>query len=175
MHSNKVFESHGRQKWLSAIIVMLAIVLFFGLALSVHAAGAQQIAGVGVFDAAGQCTDAAGSGADFVQVLSGDLEGCLYVFVESYRCSEGGVYNETGTELFVGKGPQGEGGTFMTEYRFVAKFQDCANLAGQFNGRCQHPIVTGSGTGEFEGVTGRLDFKDDVEAGVATYRGHLKY
>ena len=42
-------------------------------------------------------------------------------------------------------------------------------------GRCQHPIVAGSGTGVFEGVTGRLDFKDDIAAGNFPYRGHFKF
>jgi hypothetical protein len=39
----------------------------------------------------------------------------------------------------------------------------------------QHPIVEGSGTGILEGVTGRLYFKDDVEAGTFPYRGHLQF
>jgi hypothetical protein len=101
--------------------------------------------------------------------MTGDLEGCLYTFVESAKCSPSGVYLETGTETFVG-----QGGTFRTTYRFEAKYQDCANLAVEIHGRCQHPIIAGSGTGPFEGVTGRLDFKDDIEAGNFPYRGHLK-
>ena len=39
---------------------------------------------------------------------------------------------------------------------------------------CQHPIVTGTGTGAFEGATGRLDFKDEVTTGEYFYRGHIK-
>ena len=42
-------------------------------------------------------------------------------------------------------------------------------------GRCQHPIVAGTGTGVFEGVTGRLDFKDVVEIPNYSYRGHFKF
>jgi hypothetical protein len=33
--------------------------------------------------------------------------------------------------------------------------------------------VTGSGTRDFEGVTGRLDFKGDVAAGNFPMRGHF--
>ncbi|MDI3285224.1 hypothetical protein [Polyangium sp. 15x6] len=37
--------------------------------------------------------------------------------------------------------------------------------------------VLGSGTGVFEGVRGRLDFKDDVDAVPIRflYRGHLRF
>ena len=42
-------------------------------------------------------------------------------------------------------------------------------------GRCQHLVLEGSGTGVFGGVTGRLDFKDDVEAGNFPYRGQLRF
>ncbi len=58
----------------------------------------------------------------------------------------------------------------MTEF-FTAKFTETGD---QVFGRCQHPLVDGSGTGDFEGISGRLDFKDDVEAGTVDYRGHLR-
>jgi hypothetical protein len=47
-------------------------------------------------------------------------------------------------------------------------------LAGAIFERCQHPIVEGSGTGIYEGVSGRLDFRNDVEAGNYPYKGHLR-
>jgi hypothetical protein len=43
----------------------------------------------------------------------------------------------------------------------------------ELHGRCQHPIAKGSGTGGFEGASGRLDFKDIVDAGTFVYRGHI--
>jgi hypothetical protein len=49
------------------------------------------------------------------------------------------------------------------------------NLSGEIFGRCQHPIVEGSGTCNYEGVGGQLFFKDDVESGTFPYRGHLRY
>ena len=63
---------------------------------------------------------------------------------------------------------------YKTTCTFEAKYQDCANLGGEIFGRCQHPIVPGSGTDIYEGVTGRLDFKDNIEAGNFPYRGHLR-
>jgi hypothetical protein len=103
--------------------------------------------------------------------MTGDLVGCHYVFVETSFCSPSGTYRETGNEIFVG---QNSRDTFKTTYNFEAKYQDCTNLVVEIFGRCQHPIIRGSGTGVFEGVTGRLDFKDDIEAGNFPYRGHLR-
>ena len=131
--------------------------------------GATQISGVGFFDEADVCNSAS-VGADFALIMTGDLEGCLYTFVETAESSPSGTYRETGTELFVASDGVS---TFQTTYPFEAKYEDVDNLAGEQFGRCQHPIVEGSGTGIFEGVTGQLFFKDDVEAGNFPYRGHL--
>jgi hypothetical protein len=136
------------------------------------AEGATQISGVAFFADTGDCVDPEGVGADYAVVMTGDLKGCLYTFVETAESSPSGTYRETGTELFV----DSEGaGTFETTYRFEAKYEDVADPATEIFGRCQHPIVEGSGTGIFEGVSGRLDFKDDIEAGNFPYRGHLRY
>jgi hypothetical protein len=106
--------------------------------------------------------------------MTGAFSGCHYVFVENARCSPGGAYFETGTETFVGI-YDGEFGTFGTNYVFTATYRDCPNLVGEIAGRCQHPIADGSGTGIFEGVRGRFDMKDDIEAGNFPYRGHLSF
>ena len=106
---------------------------------------------------------------DYALVMHGDLEGCLYTDFEPGVSSPSGTYRETGTELFVGSW-RGEPGTFTTTYRFEAKY----DLSGEIFGRCQHPIVEGSGTGVFEGVSGELFFKDDVVTGEYFYRGHLR-
>jgi hypothetical protein len=126
--------------------------------------------GVAFFDEDDAC-DSGSMGADFALIMTGDLVGCLYTFAETAVSSPSGTYRETGTELFVAS----EGaGTFESTYRFEAKYEDVDNLSGEIFGRCQHPIVAGSGTGIYEGVTGRIDFKDDVEAGNCPYRGHLR-
>ena len=138
------------------------------------AGGATQISGYAVLDELDTC-DSASVGADYALLMHGDFEGCLYTFVdEETQSSPSGTYRETGTERFVGS-YLGESGTFETTYRWEAKFEDVANLSGEIFGRCQHPIVEGSGTGVFEGVSGILLFKDEVESGTFFYRGHLRY
>ncbi len=134
------------------------------------AGGATQISGVGVYADGQTCSKR----ASYALILDGDLKGCLYAFILTQERSPSGTYRETGRELFVSSDPN-RPGTFKTTYRFEGKFEDVANLTGEIFGRCQHPIVKGSGTGIFEGVTGRLDFKDDIEAGNFPYRGHLRW
>jgi hypothetical protein len=65
-------------------------------------------------------------------------------------------------------------GTFTTTYRFESKWDPDAATGVEVKGRCQHPITAGSGTDGFEGATGRLDFKDQVDTGQFFYRGHIK-
>lgn len=137
--------------------------------MSAPAEEATRISGVGYFDEFDLC-DSGSVGAEFALILTGDLEGCLYVFVETAEYTPSGTYVETGTELFVGAD-----GTFETDYRFEAKYEDPVNLVREIFGRCQHIIVEDSGTGVFEGVSGRIDFKDDIEAGDFPYRGSLQF
>jgi hypothetical protein len=166
-----------RRLTILTLTTLMAVVAFIGVVLTApspaHAQGATQISGVGFFDEADIC-DSGSMDADFALILTGDLDGCLYTFVETQKSSPSGTYRETGTELFVGSWGD-ETGTFRTTYRFEAKYEDVDTLSGEIHGRCQHPIVEGSGTGIFAGVTGIVFFKDDVEAGNLPYRGHLRY
>lgn len=105
-------------------------------------------------------------------VMTGSLEGCWYTHIEPQpKTTPGGVYLETGQELFVGSLNGGPTGTFTTTYKFEAKL----NSAGsEVRGRCQHPIVADSGTGGFAGATGRVDFKDIIGNPITyEYRGHI--
>jgi hypothetical protein len=138
-----------------------------------RAGGATQISGLGSYDARCDPTSVEPD-ASYAILMTGDLEGCLYTFVETAESSPSGTYRETGTELFVGSF-RGEAGTFETTYRFEAKYEDPTDPATEIFGRCQHPIVEGSGTDIFEGVSGILLFKDDIEAGNFPYRGHLRW
>jgi hypothetical protein len=138
------------------------------------AEGATQISGDARFDEAEAPVCAPVMGYDYALVMTGDLEGCLYTDVKTAESSPSGTYRETGTELFVGSYSDGSG-TFATTYRFEAKYEDVTDPATEIFGRCQHPIVEGSGTGIFEGVSGQLFFKDEVESGTFLYRGHLQY
>jgi len=153
-------------------MLVAATLLTLTLAAPALAGGATQISGVGFFDEADIC-DSGSMDADFALRMTGDLRGCLYTFVETAQSSPSGTYRETGTELFVAASDEDD--TFRTTYRFEAKYEDVDTLSGEIFGRCQHPIVEGSGTGIYEGVTGIVFFKDDVEAGNFPYRGHLRY
>jgi len=160
---------------LTALTLVALISVVLTAPSPVLAGGATQISGVGFFDESGVCDAGVG---DFALIMTEDLEGCLYVTVETFDCSPSGTYRETGTEYFVGE-YNGEAGTFRTTYKFEAKYEGCADdgsfLGAEIFGRCQHPIVKDSGTDVFAGVTGRLDFKDDIAAGNFPYRGHLRF
>lgn len=139
--------------------------------------GTTQIAGVGFYDATDVC-NSAGQGASYALTMTGDLTGCFYTFVEEYDCSPSGTYRETGRDFFVGT-YKGQSGSFWMNYKFEAKYEGCAAdgsyLGLEIVGRCEHPVVEGSGTGVFEGVSGRLHFKDDIAAGDYPYTGHLQF
>jgi len=105
-------------------------------------------------------------------VMRGSLQGCWYTHIERARTTPGGLYLESGQELFVGRLNGGAVGTFTTEYKFEAKLDSAGN---EVRGRCQHPLVAGSGTGGFAGATGRVDFKDIIGDPITyVYRGHIR-
>ena len=83
------------------------------------------------------------------------------------------MYIESGKEIFVGSLNGGPDGTFSTTYKFESKWDPDVSTGSEVDGRCQHPIVEGSGTGGFDGATGRADFKDEVTTGQFFYRGHM--
>jgi hypothetical protein len=152
----------------AALVASLASVPLV-LAPSAHAA-MDQISGVGVLAGEGECTSPPGTFTEYTLVMSGELVGCLYTDILTAETKPSGVYLETGVETFVGSVNGGLPGTFTTTYKFEAKF---APDGSEIHGRCQHPIVDGSGTGGFEGASGRINFKDDVETGEFFYKGHI--
>lgn len=160
-----------RLAFLSVTVLTLVAFITPSTALAL---GATQISGIAYWPNAGQCTDPEGAGSNYAVLMTGDLRGCHYTFVQTAVCSPGGVYEETGTETFVGQ-YKGVSGSFRTTYRFTATYADCAHAIGELVGRCEHPIIAGSGKGVFTDVTGRIDMKDDVAAGDFLYRGHLQW
>ena len=80
---------------------------------------------------------------------------------------------EQGGEVFVGSLNGGAPGLFTTTYKFESKWDPDVTTGRELKGRCQHPIVAGSGTGGFAGATGRFDFKDVISDGSILYRGHI--
>ena len=151
------------------------------VALSTPAnAATNQISGVAVLDTTGACPPPPvgyEDFTDFTQVMTGDLDGCWYTNIETTKDNgaPSGVYIESGKEIFVGSLNGGPDGTFSTTYKFESKWDPDVSTGSEVHGRCQHPIVAGSGTGGFEGVTGRLDFKDEVTTGQFFYRGHISF
>ena len=175
MHFRSTALFDHPEKWLRVMLMIAGIIALLGF-VALVSAESPQISGVGEFPESDECTEVEALGADFANKMTGDLKGCLYVFVDPDSIIEtpGGVYIERGSELYVGSGAEGDDGTFRTTYLFTAKF----NESGQQFGRCQHPIVAGSGTDDYEGVRGRLDFKDNIVDGAAVdfpYTGHLNY
>jgi hypothetical protein len=165
---------------ISAIVALVAMMLVVVIAPASADTGTTQISGTGFFEPPA-CDDPPGEFTDLAVGLEGSLVGCWYIDVTSSRWnSASGVYQEDGVEHFEGclTGADDRCGTFRTTYRFTARYEPDPGStqpdpAMQLNGRCQHPLIDGSGTGGFAGATGRLDFKDDVEAGIVVYRGHI--
>jgi hypothetical protein len=156
----------------------LLFVLVMGLLMALPGsaqAATNQLSGEASYDAA-TCPAPPAGYEEFVSYpgldMTGSLDGCLYTRADPAHQTPSGVYLETGEEVFVGRLNGGPEGTFATTYRFEAKFEPDGT---EIRGRCQHPIVAGSGTGGFDGATGRLDFKDIIGDPVTyVYRGHLK-
>lgn len=150
------------------LMTALAITPVGGLS----ATGAEQVSGSSVGAAA--CTSPpAGMTVHYVIPMEGNLDGCIYGTVTGSRSHPSGTYQETADEIFVGS-YGGRTGTFRLTENFTAKFGADTFTGAKF-GRCQHPIIAGSGTGGFEGVTGRVDFKDDVDTGNVSFTGHLRF
>ena len=162
----------------------ILVVTVIGLSIMGSApasAASNQLSGIGVFDTVGvTCSAEPPEGFDdFVSypplLLSGSLQGCWYTKVEAVKDNgaPSGVYLESGQELFVGSLNGGPVGMFTTTYKFESKWDPDVSTGSEVRGRCQHPIVAGSGSGGLAGATGRVDFKDVVSNGTFVYRGHL--
>ncbi len=163
-----------------ALTALTALMAFAAPAVANN--GAIQIGGEALLEPhqTEPCYQTLPPGADYAFALIGDLEGCLYVFVESAQCSPSGTYRERGTELYDIHGGAFGAGTFMTTYLGTMKWTDCVDgvpMGVEIFGRCQHPLIAGSGTGAFAGATGRLDFKDMVKLVPPRFpfRGHLQW
>ena len=116
--------------------------------------------------------------------MTGGLIGCWYTDTfnpKKSNASASGKYQViyTGTEHFTGcldsdrdGGCSGDPtGTFYTTFTFTAQY-DALTLE-EIRGRCHHPIV--SGTGDFAGATGVINFKDDISNGTSPYMGHVGF
>jgi hypothetical protein len=159
-------------------IVFVSVVGLMTALATPASATTNQISGVGVYDTTDECPGPpAGYEAfvDAILVLTGSLDGCMYTDIVTTKDNgtPSGVYQERGEEVFVGTLNGEPEGSFATTYKFSSKWDPDVSTGHEVHGRCEHPIVAGSGTGGFAGATGRLDFKDDVVTGEFIYRGHI--
>ena len=158
---------------MAALVSALLLTLVMAVPASAGGNGATQIAGIGYPDEGGACTELP---FDYVIVMEGDLEGCVYGVVTSSKGpTASGVYKERADETFVGSYKGQFVGTFEMRENFHAKFD--LDSGNELFGFCKHPIVKGSGTGDFAGVLGRLDFRDDVDDPDNVsfpYKGHFR-
>ena len=165
----------------------IRVLLFAGLlvALSLIAApanAANQISGTANFAERPECLPAPTDFADYPPIdmnfeSPSSLDGCWYTNILTAKTTPGGVYLESGEELFVGSLNGGPEGSFRTTYKFEAKLTSDLPPS-EIRGRCQHKIVAGSGTGGFTGASGRVDFKDIINKETLAliqydYRGHI--
>lgn len=157
--------------------LLISCVMALLLMNPVASHAATQVSGEGFFDAV-QCPAPPAGYEDFTSypgiVMTGSLEGCWYTKVVTSKETPGGVYLESGEEVFVGSLDGGAEGIFATTYKFESKWDPDVSTGVELRGRCQHPLVAGSGTGGFEGAVGRIDFKDIIGDPVTyIYRGHI--
>lgn len=163
-------------------LVSLAMLLLSAVpAVAAEGGANHQVRGVATFSFDGPCPGALHMTP---QADGWGLDGCLFLMsIDDWSLSPSGVYKEYGTERFVGDLVYSEGGvviasmsgTFDTVYTITSKWAGEPFASPQYHGRCQHPVV--SGTGAFAGVTGRIDIRDTIVDGVAVefpYWGHLK-
>ena len=174
MSVKQFVKSENAEKWLRVMIATATMfsLVFIGFVAPVSAAGAVQISGSADLSGTGCEERLEELGATYAAYLEGDLIGCQFVFVESGSMSPSGTYREEGTEYYEIVGGRFGAGSFETNYVFTGKF---APTGAEIFGRCQHPIVAGSGDGAFTGVSGRLDFKDFPEINYFPYTGHMQW
>lgn len=114
-------------------------------------------------------------GSDFALLMTGDLEGCLSIFVQGFTCkNRNGFdhYTERGREAFVGTW-RGKNGRFVTDYVVEAAYADgfCESFdfSLELSGSCIHNIHGRSGVfADAEGVYTMFDVITNVTGDPVT-------
>lgn len=160
---------------MAALVSALLLTLVMAVPAAAGGNGATQVSGIGFVPGVGECdSPPPGVIPAYAIVMTGDLVGCVYGFNPEFKIGPSGVAKERADEIFVGS-YNGHKGTFGMRENWHAKY-DLASET-QIFGFCKHPIVKGSGEGDFVGVRGRLDFRDDLTDQANprfVYKGHLK-
>jgi hypothetical protein len=133
-------------------------------------------------DTSHTCTGPPQGFEELTFVISGDLKGCWYTNVDRGwdLGPPSGLYFEVGREVFVGTVRGGPAGTFSTTYTFESQWDPSYTADGiEIWGRCQHRIVSGSGTGglrSVSGFSGRAAVVTDVvnDGSIGRYRGFVR-
>ena len=131
--------------------------------------GSRRISGNSTF------SDCGVDGSDVALLLTGDLEGCLSVFVHGYSCKElNGFahYKERGREAFTGTWRGGKG-RFTTNYTIDAAyaqgFCESFDFSLELSGSCTHHITGRSGVfADTEGVFTMFDVITNVTGDPVT-------
>ena len=163
------------------LFVSVAVATAMIFVVAPPASASPVVMGLQTVNAAGDsCTDAT---ADYT--MDGGLLGCWWIDSITPDPEDPASYTPSGTAVFSGTehftgcvNSDGDAvcdtdepfGTFSTTFTFTTKF----DADGEVHGRCNHPIV--SGTEGFEGITGVLNFTDDVTTVPvsATYVGVVR-
>lgn len=120
-------------------------------------------------------SDCGATGSDFALLMSGDLKGCLSIFIQSFTCTElrdFDHYTERGREAFVGTW-RGKNGRFATKYTVDAAYGKgfCQSLdfTLELSGSCIHKIDGRSGVfDDAEGVFTLFDVITNVTGDPVT-------
>jgi hypothetical protein len=120
-------------------------------------------------------SDCGAAGSDFALLMTGDLKGCLSIFVQSFTCKElrdFDHYIERGREAFVGTW-RGKKGRFTTKYTVDAAYGKgfCQSLdfTLELSGSCIHHIDGRNGVfDDAEGVFTLFDVITNVTGDPVT-------
>lgn len=151
MKNNSYDMTWGKARTLAAGALSAVIMASGGTASATHDESFR-ISGNSTF------SDCGVEGSDFALLFTGDLKGCLSIFVQGYTCKEVkgfAHYTERGREAFVGKW-RGQQGRFATTYTVDAAYAQgfCSSFdfSLELSGSCIHKITGKSGV--FTGIEG---------------------
>ena len=163
-------NAHSRTRRLAGPLVAGAFAtVIMASGNAAFAAGARAISGNSVF------SDCGAAGSDFALLFTGDLQGCLSIFVQGYTCKEvNGFahYTERGREAFVGTW-RGKNGRFTTTYTVEAAygqgFCQSFDFSLELSGSCKHHIQGRSGVfANSEGIYTMFDVITNVTGDPVT-------
>ena len=166
---NKAHGSTWRSAKYRVAGALAALIMASGSTALAAGDGSTTISGNSVFAGCGVV------GSDFGLLMTGDLEGCLSIWVKSYNCREvNGFahYTETGREAFVGT-LHGKQGRFTTTYTinaaYASGFCQSFDFSLELSGSCTHRITGKSGAFlNREGVFTMFDVIANVTGDPAT-------